>query len=514
MLPIALQVQSQGVIGLVTIFVLTLFFIVIWLLSRYRRCPSDRVMVIYGRIGRGPEGYRSARCIHGGAAFIWPVIQDYQFLDLTPITIDIDLQKALSKQNIRINVPSTFTVGISTEAGVMENAAERLLGLGNDAIKRITEDIIFGQLRVVIATMYIEQINADRDKFLDFVTQGVEVELKKIGLKLINVNVKDITDASGYIEALGKEAAAQAINEAKKRVAERTRDGEIGLAEAEREQRIKVAAADADAVEGENAARIQIANSNADRREKEATANRIGTAAEKVQAARALEEAYAAEQIAEMARSERQRATQTADIIVPQQIEKQRIEIAAEAEAEKLRREARGLADAIYAKLEAEARGNREILVRQAEGLLEIVKASSNDPRLAALLMITDKLPTLVATQVEAIKSLKIDKVMVWDTMPGDGKGGNSSTTANFLASLMKSLPPLQNLFDIAGMNLPEFLGKAKDAACEHHGMHMEHGQGFIPGAHHEGGMHHAPKGNMEVLPEAPPEPPAPEKGM
>ena len=227
-----------------------------------------------------------------------------------------------------------------------------------------------------------------------------------------------------------------------------------------------------------------------------------------MQSAKALEEAYGAEQVAEMARSERQRATQTADIVVPQQIEKQRIEIAAEAEAEKLRRVARGTADAIYAKLEAEARGNREILVRQAEGLLEIVKASSNDPRLAALLMITDKLPTLVATQVEAIKSLKIEKVMVWDTMPGDGKGGGSSTTANFLASLMKSLPPLQNLFDIAGMNLPEFLGKAKDAVDAHgdwpHGLGPEH---YVTPGENGAGPGDTPAHGMEVLTEAPPEP-------
>jgi len=454
----------QGLIGLIAAFVLLLFFILTWLLSRYKRCPSDKVMVIYGRIGRGAEGHRSARCLHGGAAFVWPVIQDYQFLDLTPITIDIPLREALSRQNIRVDVPSTFTVGISTETGVMENAAERLLGLSNEAIKRITEDIIFGQLRVVIATMYIEQINADRDKFLDNVTAGVEIELKKIGLRLINVNVKDITDKSLYIEALGKEAAAQAINEAKKKVAERLRDGEVGKAEAEREQRIRVAAANADAVDGENQARIQIANSNADRREKEAEANKRGTAAEKVQAAKALEEAYVAERAAELQRAERTRASQKADIVVPQEIEKQRIEIAAEAEAEKLRRVARGQADAIFAKLDAEARGNREILVKRAEGLRELVNAAGKDARLAALLMITEKLPDLVATQVEAVKGLAIDKVVVWDSMSGNSKDGGPSTTANFFANLMKSLPPLQNLFDIAGLSLPDFLVKAKEA--------------------------------------------------
>jgi flotillin len=229
--------MQPGWFWLVLVFVLVVFVTVITFLRRYKRCPPDRIMVIYGRVGPGPTGRRSARCTHGGAAFIMPVIQDYQFLDLTPITMDIDLRGALSQQNIRINVPSTFTVGISTEPGIMENAAERLLGIPGDEVRRIAEDIILGQTRVVIATMRIEEIISNRDKFVDNITNGVEVEIKKIGLKLINVNVKDIIDESGYIEALGKEAAAHAINEAKKAVAEknrrrdRTRGGRAGTAD-------------------------------------------------------------------------------------------------------------------------------------------------------------------------------------------------------------------------------------------------------------------------------------------
>jgi flotillin len=451
-----------GWLYLILALVLVVFVTGITLLGRYKRCPPDRIMVIFGKVGPGPSGRRSARCIHGGAAFIWPVIQDYQFLDLMPITMDIDLKGALSQQNIRINVPSTFTVGISTEPGIMENAAERLLGVTTAESRKIAEDIIFGQTRVVIATMRIEEIISNRDKFVENIVNGVEVELKKIGLKLINVNVKDITDESLYIEALGKEAAARAINEAKKQVAEKNRDGEIGKANAEREQRIQVAAANATAVDGENTARINIANSNANRREKEAEAERKGTAAEKVQGAKALEESYQAEQKAEMQRAERERATQTANIVVPTQISKQQIEIEADAAAERFRREAKGEADAIYLKLEAQARGNREILVKQAEGLGAIVGAAGSDPRLAALLMITDKLPGLVETQVEAVKNLKIDKVTVWDTMGGD-KGG--PVTAKFLSGLLQSLPPLQNLFEMAGMKLPDVLDVGRKQA-------------------------------------------------
>lgn len=499
------------VIAAAVVFV---FILLMSMFNRYKRCPSDKILVVYGKVGKGTEGNLSARCIHGGAAFIWPIIQDYSFMDLTPMSIEVNLTKALSKQNIRVDVPSKFTVGISTEPGVMENAAERLLGLKADDIHALANDIILGQMRLVVAMMEIEEINNNRDKFLSNVASNVEAELKKIGLKLINVNITDIKDESGYIEALGKEAAAKAINEAKKSVAEQDRIGEVGKAEAERtkdiaiqiaqkdrdvkvaetqrdrdsliavaekdkeiliaaagrdeqigkveaerDTRIKTAEANAIAVQGENQSKIQIALSDAERREKEAEALKKAMAAEKVQAAKALEEAYTAERRAEEARAERERASQNANIVVTAEIEKQKAIIEAQAEAERIREKAKGEADAIYAKLEAEARGMYEILTKQAEGLDQIVKAAGNNPKDAVLLLISDKLPELVKMQTEAIKNIKIDKVTVWE----NGSNGNGkSSTANFVSGLYKAVPPLKDIFDMAGMDLPSYLGKNK----------------------------------------------------
>ena len=439
---------------LIVIAVVVGFVLFSSLIRRYKRCPSDKILVVYGKTGGG-----SARCIHGGGTFVWPVIQDYSFLSLIPISIEANLTNALSKQNIRVDVPSKFTVGISTEQDSMGNAAERLLGLTSDQIQELARDILFGQLRLVIATMSIEEINSDRDRFLENVSKNVEQELKKIGLKLINVNVTDIKDESGYIEALGKEAAAKAINEAKVSVAEQEKIGEIGRAEAQRDTRIKTSQANALAVQGENGAKIDIANSDAARREKEAEAMKIAVTAEKVQQAKALQESYVAEQLAEQARAERERATQQANIIVPEQIEKQRRIIDAEAEAEKIRVNAKGEADAIFLKMDAEARGYLEILTKQAGGYREMVSAAGNAQSAYQLLLI-EKLPELVRTQVEAIKNIKIDKITVWDG--ANGKDGSTST-ANFLAGLMKAVPPLGDLFSQAGMNLPEYLGKIKE---------------------------------------------------
>ena len=491
-------------IMIVVVLAVVVFATISALVSRYKRCPSDKILVVYGRTGG-----TSAKCIHGGGAFIWPVIQDFAYLDLKPLSIEANLTNALSRQNIRVDVPCRFTIAISTEGDSMNTAAERLLGLSSEQIQELAKDILFGQLRLVIATMTIEEINSDRDKFLENISKNVDSELKKIGLKLINVNVTDIKDESGYIEALGKEAAAKAINEAKISVAEQEKIGEtgkaladrekdtqiaethrdrdvkiaitqkdreisiataskdetIGKAEADKETRVKTSEANAEAIKGENQARIEIANSEALRREKEAESLRIAMTAEKVQQARALEDSYVAEQKAELARSERERSTQIANIVIPAEIAKQRAIIDAQAEAERIRENARGEADAIYAKMEAEAKGLYEILTKQAEGYKEVVSAAGGDPTKAFQLLLIEKLPELVRTQVEAVKNIKIDKITVWDSGSGQNENGNSST-ANFVSGMMKTVPPLNDLFNMAGLNLPTYL-KGNDTVKE-----------------------------------------------
>jgi len=460
----------------VAVAVVVLVVLFISVLSRYKRCPSDKILVIFGKVAKG----QTAHCVHGGAAFVWPIIQDYKMLDLTPMQIQIPLDNALSKQNIRVAVPAVFTIGISTKPETMVLAAERLLDLTVPMLKEMAGEIIVGQMRLVVAQMDIEEINKDRDKFLEGIFKNVETELEKVGLKLINVNIQDIKDASGYLDALGKNAAAEAINNAKKAVAEKNRDGEIGQANAVKEQtiqvanataasesgkaeaqrlmRVNVATANATAVEGENTAQVTIANSTSAMRQKKAEAEKLAVASEKVRAAQALEEAYKAEQIAETARAEKERATKTANEIVQADIDKQKVVIKAEAEKAKLIAEAQGEGEAIFAKLNGQARGILEVLTKQAEGLDRIVKAAGGNAKDAAMLLIIDKLPTLVGLQVDAIKNIKIDKITVWDSGAQGGEGVNS--TAGFLQGMMKSVPPLNDLFRQAGLSLPEVLGK------------------------------------------------------
>ena len=459
-----------------------LLLILISLSTWYRKCPSDRIMIIYGKTG----GSQPAKCIHGGAKFVIPLIQDYGYISLRPLQIEVALNNALCKQNIRISVPSVFTVGVSTRPEIMGNAAERLFGQSPDSISGLARDIIFGQLRLVIASMTIEEINADRETFLRSVEANVTNELEKIGLELLNVNITDITDESGYIDAIGKRAASGAINSAKIDVAEETRKGSTGAAEAqkferiavsqanaaaasgeaeaERDRRVAVKQADASATQGENLAAIDIARSNAARAEAEADAYRRAEAARQVAAAQIEKAKFEAETEAQKSRAVMEMERQRAEVIVPAEIGKQQIEIGAEAEAERFRREAKGQADAIFAKLDAEARGNFEILKAKGEGYRLIVESCGNNSDAAAQLLLIEKLQEIVALQAEAIKNIHIDKVTVWD---GGSAGPDGKTaTANFLSGMFQSLPPLHDVAGMAGLELPGYLGKLKNGGA------------------------------------------------
>ena len=440
-------------------------FGIILVATRYKRCASDEILVVYGRI----RGGKASRCIHGGAVMVWPLIQEYKKISLIPMTISIPLDNALSLQNIRINVPSTFTVGVSTNPLIMNNAAERLLHLTKNDIEGMAQEIILGQLRLTVASLTIEQINQDRDAFLELIRDNVGAELHKLGLYLINVNIIDITDESNYINSIGKKAAAGAVNKALVDVANAERDGAIGKANADRDREVQVAqnvaesakgqkAAEVDrrvfvqqqeatGVQGENISRAEIASYQADLEEKEAEAMRRAEVARRTAEMEVQKAQYMLEQ-------ERLRAEE----IVKEEISKTQIEIAAEAEAERQRRIAQGEADAVLARYNAEAEGTKAVLEAKANGYKQLVASAGGDVKAAATLLMVEKIEEIVARQTEAIANLQIDKITVWDS----GNGGEGGSTANFVSSLIRSLPPVHDVAKMAGVDLPDYLGSMK----------------------------------------------------
>jgi len=500
--------DSPYTLMIIVAAIFVVFLMLMMVVTRYKRCPSNRVLVVFGKVRSG----QSAKCLHGGGAFVWPLIQDYAFIQLDPIQIEVPLKGALSIENIRVNVPSVFTVAVGIQGDTMQNAAIRLLGLSTAEIMKQAEDIIFGQLRQVIASMRIEDINRDREKFLESIQRSLEPELEKIGLVLINVNITDITDESGYIEAIGRKAASEAIQQALVDVAEQEKKGAIGVASAEREKeievanavklqtigtkeaereravriavldkekivgeesarfekessikdaergmRIQVADANAKAVSGENHAKAEIADANASLKVKEADAYQLGETRKREAEAAVLEAQYNAETRAALAMAHKQEAEKRAELEAVAKAEKAKQIVDAEAVAERRRIEAEGEAAAIFAKLDAEARGNYEILAKKGEGLRSIVSACGG-PQAAFQMLMLEHLEHLSTTAAQAISNIKFDKVVVWD---GGTNGKGSGATSNFLKSLGGAIPPMMQIMrDVGGVEMPEFFGK------------------------------------------------------
>jgi len=427
-------------------FLLFVFSTIFFLAKLYRRCPSNQVLVVYGRI----SGNKTVQCYHGGGTFVWPLIQGCTFLDLTPRTIHIPLKGALSQQNIRVNVPSTFTVAVGITSEIMNNAAVRILGLGIKEIESMATEIIIGQLRLTVASLRIEEINQDRECFLESIKKNIEPELHKIGLTLLNVNITDITDESEYISSIGMKASSMAVNQAKIDVAEQEKQGDVGKSLAEKERRIFVASYHAEAVKGENDSKAHIALANAILAEKEAEAARRSHVAK--------QNAEAEIQKAKGFSLEEQLNTEQ---IVPEEIKKRKMQIEAEAQAQRTILIARGEAEAILTIKQAEATGIEKLLDAKAKGYKLLMEACGDNAKNAATMLIIEKLEDIVKLQVEAIKNIKIDKITVWDT--GSQKDGSGSSTSNFISQMAKSLPALHDVASLAGLELPKYLGQTSN---------------------------------------------------
>ena len=495
--------MTQEMLIMAAILVAVILLTFIGILSRYRKCKSDEVLVVYGKTGGDKK---SAKLYHGGAAFVWPIIQGYEFLSMKPMQIECKLTGALSAQNIRVDVPTTITVAISTDPEVMQNAAERMLGLTMDDKQNLITDVVYGQMRMVIADMTIEELNSDRDKFLAKVKDNIDTELRKFGLYLMNINISDIRDAANYIVNLGKEAESKALNEAQAnieeqeklgaikianqikeretKVAETRKDQDIAIAETKKLQEISVANADKDRISqvaianaekesrvaelnsdmeikqaeaakkaaiGRNDAQKEVALSNAELAVTQANADKqAGEAAAKSEAAVQTAREIAQKEVEE-AKARKVESSLKAEKIVPAEIARQEAILQANAIAEKITREAEARAKATLAqaeaeakaiqmKLEAEAEGKKRSLLAEAEGFEAMVRAAESNPAIAIQYKMVDQWKEIAGEQVKAFEHMNLGNITVFD-------GGNGGTS-NFLNTLVKTVAPSLSVLD------------------------------------------------------------------
>ena len=176
---------NQFMLILVVSMLVIMFGMIIFFFSRYKKCPADKILVIYGKTGKG----RSSKCMHGGAAFIWPVLQAYELLDLTPIRLEINAKHKLTDGST-IKPPVKCTVGISTDSGVMGNAAERLSGLDSEEITNLAKDIIESSINHVVDRTESISNNSNKVAFNEAIEARVQKELRVIGLRVISFDVR------------------------------------------------------------------------------------------------------------------------------------------------------------------------------------------------------------------------------------------------------------------------------------------------------------------------------------
>ena len=444
-----------------------------FIVSRYRLCPPNQVLVVYGAAS---DKSKPAKCCHGGGTFVWPLLQNSAILSLRPFTVDIDLSEALSQNKIRVDVPSAFTVAISIEQEMLDVAAQRLLHMNEKDIIGQTKEIIIGQMRAVISSLTIEQINSDRDAFMASIRTHVVSEISKLGLCLINANIINITDESGIIKAVGQKAASEAVNQANIDVAKQNQLGAIGVAEANKVKEISVAERASETAIGTAEAdkHMRIGTTEAAKETALAVAKQTseqaeGESAARIKIATADQNAKTAEANAQTKILEAEKLSMTAkltkDEVVREEIDKAKRVVKAEAQAAEVTTLANAKAAATKVNYEAEAAGQQKVLTAQAEGYAKLVEAAGGSAEAANAYLLVDKLPEIIATQVKALENIKIDNLTIWDS--GKGGDGKDGIISNLAKDMIGSIPQVADLAKMVGIKLPGFLGGTELAASE-----------------------------------------------
>lgn len=425
----------------------------------YKVIKSNEALVVSGK-GTGTDGYRIKR---GGATFVVPFLQKSQKMSLEPFVVEINLEGALSKENIRVSVPSTFTLAVDDTIEGLKIAARRIIDLNDKALTEQSNDIITGQLRAVIASLEIEEINSDREKFESLIEQNVSTELAKLGLSLINVNIRDIEDDSGYIEAIGQKAEAEAKQQANIDKANAEKTETIGVATAEKESNIRTKELTKEQIERET--QIEREQIEAQKENKIATseANKeIEIKNTQFKKEEEIAKLNAKIEVANKSKDE-ELASKRAKEVVNEEIEKEKAIIKAETEAQKIIKEAEAQAQSIKMSAEAESEKIEKVANAKAEGYKKLVNAVGKD-NISSVLMI-EKIEEISKINAEALKSIKIDKITVWDN--GKDNANGKSGLAGFVDNFAGSIPVMHDIAENAGVKLPNYLGEAVEEEKE-----------------------------------------------
>ena len=477
---------SGFMIPVLIVFIGFVFFAAVVLVAKcYHVIPPNMVAIVTGKKSKNAKGeILRYRIFRGGSVLVWPIKEKIQFLPLTLMTLDVEAKEAYNKDGVPIDLDAVANIKIKSEDSAISNAVERFLE-DPKKIPETAKKTLEGHLRAIIGTLSIEELNGDRQAFIEKVTTESVADLEKMGLGVDSIVIHKIEDKLGYLSSLGK-----------KRTAEVVRDAEISeaIAKAESKKQSKTSLREAELIAAENTRQVEEAqkNLNVKKAEYQAEVNKqmaiteqIGLLAKAVaekdtmvaqQAAKEAEaEASVKVKTQEAARMEQEllgtmvrqaEAKKMADIATAEG-EKQSSILKAEAKKESAVREAEGLKEAamleaqgIQAKLEAqaagdkakllaEAEGTRAKLNAEAEGIQKKADAMKSLEASAQLLLLMEKSPEVIKAIGDAggeiargvFQSIAaplggIDHLTVYDSSNGDGHGA-LSRVANIVPGIL-----------------------------------------------------------------------------
>ncbi len=355
--------------------------------------PPNRAAVLTGRnrqLASGETvGYRS---VIGGRTLRVPIIERVQHISLETFPIEISVTNAFSKGNIPLNIEAIAAVKIASQpATVFNNAVERLLDKSEPEIMLMAKDTLMGNLRGVLATLTPEEVNEDRLGFARALAEDAGQDLAALGFHLDVLKIQNVSDERGYLEAIGRKRAAEAV-----------RDAEIAEADATAETRQRQADARQRAEIKEAEAAVRIAEAQNQLRVRRAELDREAQIVERTAAVKAQESEVEAQKALETRRVEREKLRLQADVVEPANAERTAAKARAEGEA---------------APILEQGRASAQVL----QMLYDQVKAGGEH---AFAVLLAEKLPQLLETSIQAVKGVDIDRVVVLD-------GGSGTAVSN-----------------------------------------------------------------------------------
>lgn len=364
-------------IGVIVVFFVGLLLFRAW----YRVAKADEALVIVGKTQKGADGQSSRiSVITGGGAIVNPITQRAELVSLRARQIKME-PVAQSSNGVTVTVSGVALVKIGSDPEAVRRAAERFASQ-DKAIEQFTTEQLEGALRGVVATLTVEELMRDRQRLSDQIAEGIKSDLSSQGLILDSFQIQGITDANGYISALG----ATEVQRVK-------REAEVAEIDARREiKRRELATSEATLVEqtaydkNTAASQAEVGRANAEAEQAEALAKAQAEQGVLLQRAENRQAELDAEvkRVADARLYERQRA---ADAEAYEQVKsaEARAQIAeeeakatrlrAEADAEAVRLAGQAKADALEAEAAALARNQEALLAQRALDALPLVMA-------------------------------------------------------------------------------------------------------------------------------------------